>query len=194
MKIWIDATRPAPDGYRCIKSVDKAKEFIISCEKAAKTANQYLIFKLVDHYMIELIDINHDAGDYASDGGDYTKLLDWLKDTGRNYPIHIHATNPLEIEKLRESIVKNGLQEKDPRKSVCIWIDHEPNEPNGFYRLDTVNKVKNCILWCEEHGWPIGCIDSCVTIEESREADGGSILMFLSWLKDTGRYHLFRYH
>ena len=42
---------------------------------------------------IELIDIDHDAGIYASQSGDYIKLLDWLEETGRNYPIHIHSQN-----------------------------------------------------------------------------------------------------
>ena len=28
---------------------------------------------------IELIDIYHDAGEYAYDGGDYIKLLNWLE-------------------------------------------------------------------------------------------------------------------
>ena len=191
MKIWIDATRPAPDGYIRARSVYTAKNFIVGLEVCAGLE---MHAKTAPELAITLIDIDHDAGDYASDGGDYTKLLDWLKETSRNYPIHIHATNPLEIEKLREAIAKNGLQEKDPCRSVRIWIDHEANEPNGFYRLDTVNKVKNCILWCEEHGYSIGCIDSCLTIEKSREADGGSILMLLSWLKDTDRYYPFRYH
>lgn len=188
MKIWIDATRLAPEGYIWVRTVIDAKYMI-------ETYGNYIGgFSTTARDLIELIDINHDAGDYASDGGDHTKLLDWLKETGRNYPIHIHATNPLEIEKLREAITKNGLQERDPCRSVRIWIDHEANEPNGFYRLDTVNKVKNCILWCEEHGYSIGCIDSCLTIEKSRKADGGSVLILLSWLKDTGRYYPFRYH
>lgn len=136
MKIWIDATRPAPEGYILVPSVNDAISKIQTAESFG--------------FSIELIDIDYDAGNYASDGGDYTKLLDWLKETGRNYPIHIHATNPIEIEKLREAIVKNGLQEKDLCRSVRIWIDHEANEPNSFYRLDMVNKVKNCIWWCEE--------------------------------------------
>ena len=42
---------------------------------------------------IDVIDIDHDASDYASDGGDYIKLLDWLEETGRNYPIRIHSMN-----------------------------------------------------------------------------------------------------
>ena len=60
---------------------------------------------------IELIDIDHDAGDYASDGGDYIKLLDWLEETGRNYPIHIHSMNPVGVANMRAIIQRNGWTE-----------------------------------------------------------------------------------
>jgi hypothetical protein len=60
---------------------------------------------------IELIDIDHDAGDYASDGGDYIKLLDWLEETGRNYPIRIHSQNPVGVQNMRAIIQRNGWKE-----------------------------------------------------------------------------------
>ena len=111
MKLWIDDVRPAPEGYRCINSVNEAKEFIVFCEDCAKRANLYYIFKLVDFYMIELIDIDHDAGDFASDGGDYIKLLDWLEETGRNYPIRIHSANAVGVANMRRIIERNGWKE-----------------------------------------------------------------------------------
>ena len=60
---------------------------------------------------IELIDIDHDAGDYANDGGNYIKLLDWLEETGRNYPIHIHSMNPVGVENMKPIIERNGWTE-----------------------------------------------------------------------------------
>ena len=60
---------------------------------------------------IELIDIDHDAGDYVSDGGDYIKLLDWLEETGRSYPIRIHSMNPVGVRNMRLIIAKNGWEE-----------------------------------------------------------------------------------
>ena len=62
-------------------------------------------------YEIEIIDLDHDAGDFASDGGDYIKLLDWLEETGRNYPIRIHSMNPVGVANMRAIIEKNGWKE-----------------------------------------------------------------------------------
>ena len=50
-------------------------------------------------------------GDYAKDGGDYIRLLDWLEETGRNYPIRIHNMNPIGAENMRRIIRKNGWKE-----------------------------------------------------------------------------------
>ena len=60
---------------------------------------------------ITLIDIDHDAGEYAQYGGDYIKLLDWLEETGRNYPIRIHSMNPVGVENMRRIIRRNGWTE-----------------------------------------------------------------------------------
>ena len=61
---------------------------------------------------ISLLDLDHDASvEYASDGGDYIKLLDWLEETGRNYPIHIHSQNPVGVENMRRIIQRNGWVE-----------------------------------------------------------------------------------
>ena len=73
MKLWIDDTRPAPEGWEHIHSVWEAIRTIILEEEE-----------------IEIISLDHDA----ERGGDYIKLLDWLEETGRNYPIHIHSMNP----------------------------------------------------------------------------------------------------
>lgn len=69
------------------------------------------IQKIIDEHTIELIDMDHDAGDYASDGGDYIKLLDWLEETRRNYPIRIHSMNPVGIANMRRIIKRNGWKE-----------------------------------------------------------------------------------
>lgn len=101
MKLWIDDVRPAPEGYVWCKSVIEAK-------MAIKHPDLYATRR---QRAIELIDIDHDAGDYVSDGGDYIKLLDWLEETGRNYPIRIHSMNPVGVANMRCIIKRNGWKE-----------------------------------------------------------------------------------
>lgn len=103
MKLWIDDVRPAPEGYVWRKSVNFAKEAIIENEEA----NAVNYFK----YPITLIDIDHDAGVWAFDGGDYIKLLDWLEETGRSYPIRIHSMNVVGVANMRAIIERNGWTE-----------------------------------------------------------------------------------
>jgi hypothetical protein len=67
--------------------------------------------KKMDEYRIELIDVDHDLGDYAADGGDGVKLLDWLEETGRNYPIRIHSANAVGIANMRRIIQRNNWKE-----------------------------------------------------------------------------------
>ena len=44
---------------------------------------------------IELIDCDHDLGEYAKYGGDGIKLLDWLLERNTLYPIKLHTANPV---------------------------------------------------------------------------------------------------
>ena len=109
MKLWIDDVRPAPDGYHWYRSVNEAKKAIYEAEYNLNISFKYgWSYK---KYKIELIDIDHDAGNFAHLGGDYIKLLDWLEETGRNYPIRIHSMNPVGAENMRRIIQKNGWTE-----------------------------------------------------------------------------------
>lgn len=106
MRLWIDDVRPAPEGYVWLKSVNATIRFIEGCEwdecehGAISFQNQ-----------IDLISLDHDAGDWAFDGGDYIRLLDWLEETGRNYPIRIHSANPVGVTNMRRIIERNGWKE-----------------------------------------------------------------------------------
>ena len=105
MKLWVDDVRPAPDiTYSHYKSVNSAKKAIEHFEELAKETQLAI-------YEVFLIDIDHDAGDYVNDGGDYIRLLDWLEETGRNYPIRIHSMNPVGVENMRRIIQRNGWTE-----------------------------------------------------------------------------------
>ena len=86
MKIWLDdlmdetdSNRVVPKGFVGAHSVNEAIKIIEEAIEAGET--------------IELIDMDHDLGDYASDGGDGIKLLDYLREHKLFYPIAIHSAN-----------------------------------------------------------------------------------------------------
>lgn len=79
MKIWVDDIRETPIDYIGVKSVNEAIKVIQEAER--------------QQIPIELIDLDHDLGDYAYDGGDGIKLLDWLVERGTLYPIKLHTMN-----------------------------------------------------------------------------------------------------
>lgn len=102
MRVWVDDLRPAPEGYVWCKSVQEAKDTVLMLE----------LYATVDErYKVELIDTDHDAGDYASEGGDYIRLLDWLEETKRDYPIKIHSMNVVGVENMRRIIRRNRWME-----------------------------------------------------------------------------------
>ena len=85
MKIWLDDLRPMPNGFtHHAYSVNQAKGMIESAEALFKSGEQ-----------IEEISCDHDLGDFASDGGDGIKLLDWLVERNTCYPITLHTMNPV---------------------------------------------------------------------------------------------------
>ena len=81
IKIWLDDIRPAPEGFCHCHSVNEAISVILHCEQR--------------HIAIERIDCDHDLGDFAADGGDGIKLLDWLATRNTLYPVAIHTMNPV---------------------------------------------------------------------------------------------------
>ena len=89
MKIWLDDMRPAPDGFVWCRSVNEAKSVIEEAERSSS---------------VELIDCDHDLGDYAQDGGDGIKLLDWLAERGTFYPIALHTMNPVGRDNMLRTI------------------------------------------------------------------------------------------
>lgn len=111
LHIWVDDTRPAPEGYRWIKTVDECISFLKSC--------YWLSRRRWD--ITALLDLDHDAGDYASQGGDYIRILDWLeelqadlKSRGKRPPdfrIRIHSMNSVGAQNMRAIIQKNGWTE-----------------------------------------------------------------------------------
>ena len=72
MKLWIDDVRPAPEGYIWIKSVRLGKWAIEKYEYMLQLAEEH---NLRGRVTLEVIDIDHDAGDYASDAATTSSFL-----------------------------------------------------------------------------------------------------------------------
>lgn len=100
--IWLDDVRPIDEKYDSYvrygtyadpKSVNAAIYWITEAEKWG--------------YKYFILDLDHDLGDSANDGGDGIKLLDWLVKTGRttsNYQIRLHTMNPVGRENMQRMI------------------------------------------------------------------------------------------
>lgn len=65
IKLWLDDVRPAPDGYTLCRSVNEAKKQILRAEESKAK--------------IEIIDCDHDLGDYAHDGATELSFLIGLR-------------------------------------------------------------------------------------------------------------------
>ena len=86
MKLWLDDLRPVPYGYEGAKSVNEAKKLIQEAEH--------------NGIEIEALDLDHDLGDYADQGGDAIRLLDWLAENELFYPVRLHTMNPVGRENM----------------------------------------------------------------------------------------------
>ena len=112
IKIWVDDIRPAPNGYLWLKSVD---DFINYVEQHGIEG-------------IAVFDFDHDAGDYASAGGDYIKCLDYLESIGaQGINVRVHSANPVGVKKMRQVIAKNGWNEVFDiiEESICTLNEQE---------------------------------------------------------------------
>lgn len=103
MRLWIDDIREAPRDYIWIKDTNSALRFI-----------------RLHSDEIELIDLDHDAGDYAKLGGDYIAILRELQRLARNPRIQmdfshikfrLHSANPVGVLNMRAIIEDNGWKE-----------------------------------------------------------------------------------
>ena len=102
MKLWIDDMRQPPtENWIWIQSTNEAITAIRQYERNM-------------HSDIIIISLDHDAGDFVSDGGDYIQILNWLEanhivDTG--YFFQIHSMNPVGVQNMRAIIQHNGWRE-----------------------------------------------------------------------------------
>lgn len=130
MKIWLDPTKEAPEGYAWCKScndiirlLEKTQlayfqdELVNSAYNSAEDASKREYAKqMMLHNFIEIIDMSHDAAEMRSDGGQYINFLYWLEEVGARFPvkIHIHSDhprNPIGVQEIRNLIKRNGWTE-----------------------------------------------------------------------------------
>ena len=104
MKIWVDDIRTSPDNtWTWIKSV---RQF----NKGGRT-NVIL-------GNVSVISLDHDAGEYYKDGGDYMKIIDWMdayfhdKSSERVPKLILHTQNPVAKERMQQVIMKNGWDKR----------------------------------------------------------------------------------
>jgi hypothetical protein len=103
VKLWIDDLRPAPEGHLSFRTVNDALRYI-----------------RLNSDFIELIDLDHDAGDCAKEGGDYINILKEMQRLTRS-PIHkldfshikfrLHSMNPVGVQNMRYILQDNGWKE-----------------------------------------------------------------------------------
>lgn len=99
MKLWLDDIRPAPEGYKWVKTVNEAKTH---CCRSLNSNKELLI---------EEFDLDHDAGDYEQD---YIELLKWLEEKAyvENWIINsvfkIHSQNVVGRNNMNAIIERNG--------------------------------------------------------------------------------------
>jgi len=97
LKIWVDDIRCTSDyDYVRYLSTNKVIERIKKCPKGEAI----------------YLDLDHDAGDFFYDGGDYIKILDWLeqyvKEVKLDITVHIHSMNPVGRQNMLRICQKNG--------------------------------------------------------------------------------------
>ena len=96
--LWIDDVRQPPNDtyWAWLSTTDEVIKF----------------FKTEINSGIEIFDVvslDHDAGDFAANGGDYIKILNWLEEYYPKCPhvFHIHSMNPVGKENMESIIYRN---------------------------------------------------------------------------------------
>lgn len=106
VKIWVDDVRPCPDkSWVVVKSVNAAKDLISRIE------TRFGGFAFNPLHGIAKISLDHDLGEFAIDGGDGIKLMDWLVERGTLYPIEFHTMNPVGRENMERMRRRYWYQE-----------------------------------------------------------------------------------
>ena len=97
MKIWVDDMRIAPKSFVWCKTVNDFKTLVKDAIKREEK--------------IELVSLDHDAGDFFKDGGDYIEILNWLEEfkiPDTTYLFGLHTQNPVGRMNMKAIIEHNN--------------------------------------------------------------------------------------
>lgn len=133
MKIWVDDMRKAPEGFVHVKSVNEAVllvdailtlqednlagfETVFANLNGMRDDDNKLCKEDFARLQIEVIDLDHDAGEFALCGGDYIKIIDWIclqASMGRcqveMFPLRFHTMNPVGKQNMQRFAEKQGF-------------------------------------------------------------------------------------
>ena len=107
--LWIDDVRPIPSNYLHQFHINRVI-WCHSVNNAIDTFNQ--VNESLDNEIV-FIDLDHDAGNYSQDGGDYIKFLDWLESIGidmTKIDWRIHSFNPVGVKNMEQILKRNGVK------------------------------------------------------------------------------------
>ena len=100
MYIWVDDIRECPEDYDyCFKSTNDTIKLL-------KDLHKYDL-----ECTIDVLDLDHDAGDYAKYGGDYIKIIDWMVSVGFTCPVRVHSGNPVGRANMLRTMDRYGIPE-----------------------------------------------------------------------------------
>ena len=106
--LWIDDIRPIPSNYLHQFHINR----VIWCHSVNSAIDAFnQINESLDNEIV-FIDLDHDAGDYSKDGGDYIKFLDWLEEHKVDFSTiawRIHSMNPVGIQNMLAILRRNGV-------------------------------------------------------------------------------------
>lgn len=89
--MWLDDLRPVPEGWTGVRSVNEA-------------------IALLSTGLVVEASLDHDLGDYAYDGGDGYKVVDWMAENNiwPSAGVHCHSGNPVGRERIEGVVQRYG--------------------------------------------------------------------------------------
>lgn len=118
--LWVDDLRNPPnrpgEEYFIANSVNEAKRAIENSMTEAHFEQWENGICIERRQGFDIIDLDHDAGVYAPDGGDYINILNYLEELAHsgyeiNFKFRIHSFNPVGCVNMRAIIERNGWKE-----------------------------------------------------------------------------------